>query len=160
MKAKEIMRKSVITLDPEMTLREAAQLFLEHRITGAPVVDQDGSLLGVVSQTDLVRRDREAPVSDVPGYHQEPEETRLPSGLHVETPDYARVRDVMTPKVVSFEEDRSVREIARAMLRKRIHRVVITRRGTLCGILTTMDLLSALLRSTDQEPGPAVKGHR
>jgi CBS domain-containing protein len=156
MLAKEIMRKRVITVTPETTLREVARIFLDNRISGAPVVDGFGRLVGVVSQTDLVRRDREASLEDVPAYHQDPEEARLPSGLHIEDPDYACVKDVMTPKAITFEEDRPIYLIARTMLRERIHRVVITRQGRLCGILTSMDLLKALMDAIEKNAAPAV----
>ena len=147
MKTKDIMRKRVITAFPEMTLKELADLFIERHITGAPVVDHQGKLLGVVSQTDLVRREHEAAPQEA-NYHFEPEDLRIRRGFHVETPDYARVRDVMTPKVITFEEDTPIREIAKLMLQKHVHRVVITREGRLCGIVTTMDMLKILLDLT------------
>lgn len=147
MLAKDIMRKRVITVAPEMTLRELAKLFMDKQITGAPVVDERGKLLGVVSQTDIVRKDREKlPEADIPGYYQHPGDKALyQSGFQIEDPDFTRVSDVMTPAVLSAEEDVPVEQLAQVMLRKHIHRLVITRSGKLCGIVTTTDMLRALL---------------
>ena len=146
MQAKDVMRKPVVTVPENMTLRELATLFIERRISGAPVIDEKGRLLGVVSQTDIVRRDRErAAEVEVPSYYSEGDRAVYTSGFQVEDPDYTRVRDVMTPAVLSAAEDAPIEEVARFMLRKRIHRVVITRDGRLCGIISTMDMLRALL---------------
>lgn len=144
MQAKDIMRRNTITAIPEMTVSEVAQLFRDHRISGAPVVDMDGALLGVISQTDLVRRDCEkALAAEEPASGSEP---GLPlEGFQVQEPDYTRTREVMTPAVISAEEDTPVEELARRMLKSHIHRIVITRRGRLCGIVTSMDLIRAVL---------------
>jgi CBS domain-containing protein len=148
MKAKDIMHRDPITVKADTTLKELAQLFIEKEISGAPVVDRAGKLLGVVSQTDLVRRDREMKSSpDVPSYyrtgHGAPEE--IGRGFQFEDPDYTRVSDVMTPAVLSAREETPVEDIATMMLSKHIHRVIITRDGKLTGIVTSMDMLRALL---------------
>lgn len=148
MKTKDIMHKRLITASPEMTLKELASLFIHHGITGAPVVDLEGRLLGVVSQTDLVRHERDVAPPEVSSYYIEPEELSIRKGFHVEAPDDTRVKDVMTPKVITFDERAPVKDIARLMLDKRIHRVLITRHGKLCGIVTTMDMLKVLLDLT------------
>jgi CBS domain-containing protein len=144
MLAKDIMRRKVKTLTPRTTIREAAKLFGDRHITGAPVVSEKGHLVGVVSQTDLVRRERERTPNQTARFHAEEEQLRA-SGCHLDDPDFARVEQIMTPWAVSFEEDVPVLELARQMLKKRIHRVVITRDGKLAGIVTTMDLLKALV---------------
>ena len=123
MKALEIMRKRVLTVRPETTLAELSKSLTERGVSGAPVVGPQGDLVGVVSQTDLLRQEH-------PG---------------------ATVASVMTPWAVSFEEETDVRELARQMLAKKIHRVVITRKGRLCGIVTTMDMLRALLALLKEE---------
>ena len=119
MLAKDIMRKRVITVTPRMTLKETAKLLTKRGISGAPVVGPQGKVVGVISQTDLV---------------------------WVENDPMRRVEQAMTPWGVSFEEETPVKDIARQMLAKRIHRVIITRKGELCGIVTSMDMLRALLK--------------
>lgn len=144
MQAKDIMRKRVVTLQPWMTVHEAAQVFIDKEITGAPVVDGDGKLVGVLSQTDLIRRQREAsPEEEIGSFYREGGETAR--GFHVEHPDQTRVEELMTPAVLSAEESTPVDQVAQVMLHRHIHRVVITRRGRLCGIVSSMDMLRALL---------------
>lgn len=144
MQARDLMRRKVITATPEMTLKELADLFINRHITGAPVVDRIGKTVGVVSQTDLVRHEHEAGAPEVATYHIEPDELQIKRGFQIEAPDYTRVKDVMTPKVISFDEATDISEVASVMLRRRIHRVVITSKGKLTGILTSMDLLKAI----------------
>jgi CBS domain-containing protein len=146
MKAEDIMRKDVVTVRENLTLKELASVLLEHRITGAPVVDKNGKLVGVVSQTDLVRRDREdSQTHEAPMYHQDLDRWLGRHGFQVEAPDYARVSDVMTPAVLAAECDTPIEELARCMTLKRIHRLVITRRGKLAGIVTSMDIMRAFV---------------
>lgn len=150
--ARDIMRKRVITASPEMTLHELADLLIEHQITGVPVVSQDGTLLGVISQTDLVRHEQESkPSSEAPGYYRQ--EYVLPRGFQVESPDFTRVKDCMTPIVISALESDPVIELAETMLEQKIHRIVIAQGGKLRGIVTTVDLLGALLRLLQSNGG-------
>lgn len=144
--AKDVMHKRVVTIAPETSLREAMQMFLEENITGAPVVDDDEKLLGVVSQTDLVRYQRRAgPEAAPPGYFRESDGELLVGRLQTELPRTAQVQDIMTPAAFTTDESTPIREIARFMLRRRVHRVIVTRQGKLAGIVTSMDLLRALV---------------
>jgi CBS domain-containing protein len=145
MLAKDIMRKRVITVTPKMTLREVAKLFGDRHISGAPVVGPEGQIIGVISQTDLVRQIRESSAYEISNYHRELEGCVRSNGFHYEDPDYSRVEQVMTPWVISFEADTPVVELARQMLGKHIHRIIITKDGQLCGIVTSVDMLRALL---------------
>jgi len=133
MLAKQIMKKRVVSLNPQMTLRQAADLFDEHDITGAPVVSPEGKIVGVLSQTDLTARQRAAVVARPPGDRRRarPE---------------PRVEQAMTPWGVTMEEDTPVPELARQMLAKRIHRVILTRDGEICGIVSAMDVMRGLLK--------------
>lgn len=124
MKARDIMQRKVFSVEPRTSVEELRRLFDEHGITGAPVVGPGGDLIGVVSRTDLMRAGAAA----------------------------KRVESVMTPWVVCFEEDTPVDELAHQMLAKHIHRVVITKDGRLAGIVSSMDLLRALLQALHPKP--------
>jgi CBS domain-containing protein len=137
MTAKDLMTRHVATLSPLTTVGEAARLLTEQRITGAPVVDAKGNLLGIVSQTDLVRH-QGAGAEPWPG---EPSKD----------PALTPVLSLMTGSVVTCEEDTPLDEVARVMLDRRIHRVLVTREGRVCGILTAMDLLRALPGASEKE---------
>lgn len=142
--ASDIMRKDVITVRENQTLKELAQVLLDNGITGAPVIDKRGALVGVVSQTDLVRREREeSPVHEAPIYHQDVDRWLGRHGFQVEAPDFVYVRDVMTPTVLSADVGTPVSALARRMSDKHVHRLVITRNGALAGIVSSMDILRA-----------------
>lgn len=140
---KDVMRKRVITVDRWLTLAELAKVFAEKGITGAPVVDERGAILGVVSQTDLVRARREQ-AGGVPLYHTELDGVPRSLGIHVEELESGRVEDIMTPGAICFEEDAPVGLVADAMRERHIHRVLVTRDKSIVGIVTSMDMLKAV----------------
>jgi CBS domain-containing protein len=132
MKIKSLMKRELVTLSPLLEVAAAARLLTERGITGAPVVDAKGDLLGVVSQTDLTRFSGQQPpmngwiTPDVDG-----------DSNWQTTPVIA----VMTEKAVTCDEEASVNEVASLMRKRHIHRVLVTRKGKLTGIVTSMDLL-------------------
>ena len=144
MLAKDIMRRKVVAVESWLTLPEVAKLFLEQGISGAPVVDEVGSILGVVSQTDLVRTRREA-APGVPSYHRDFDYDARSAGLHVEELDDTRVEQIMTPGAISLDETTPLEKVAKVMVDSRIHRVIITRGERLAGIITTMDMMRAVI---------------
>ncbi|MBI5594599.1 MAG: CBS domain-containing protein [Elusimicrobia bacterium] len=138
MTAGDVMQKRVVSVRPNMLVRELARILDEKRISGAPVVDRDGRLVGVVSKSDLVHHE----LDDVDAH--EAEDSHLPKGFHLESPDRTRVADIMTPTVVEAAREAKVPDLARLMRRRRIHRVFITKGRKLLGIVTTLDLLRLL----------------
>ena len=151
MLAKDVMHRKIVTVPSWLTLQELVKVFAENGISGAPVVDADGSVLGVVSQTDLVRSRGEASAG-IPLYHQEIDAPVASLGIHFEECDQTRVEQIMTPGAISFDEETPVEKLAGAMLERHIHRVLITRGESLVGIVTTMDLLRALIALTKKTP--------
>jgi CBS domain-containing protein len=143
--ARDIMIREVICVQQDMDLRDLARLFLEKGITGAPVLDQEGNLAGVISQTDLLyyqlaRGDELILESDF--YQSVKVEGRhLPAGFQVEDVNVQRVADVMTPVVHSVLETSDVDAVARMMTRKHIHRVIVRRGRKVAGIITALDVL-------------------
>ena len=117
--AKDVMSETVLTVRDDLTLRQAAEMLAENEISGAPVLDDEGSLLGVVSVSDVARS-----LGD-PGA-QRPE---------------LEVRQIMTPGADTVSEDASVPDIARIMTANKYHRMVVTRREKPVGIVSSMDLL-------------------
>lgn len=142
--AKDIMRRRVITVERWLSLAELARVFEEKGITGAPVVDEKGAILGVVSQTDLVRA-RSERSGAVPAYHKELDEVPRSLGIHFEEVEAGKVEDIMTPGAICFDENAPVETVAEAMLERHIHRVLITRKHALAGIVTASDMLKAVV---------------
>ena len=143
--ARDIMNPDVIAVPATMDLRDLAKLFLEKGITGAPVIDAEGELQGVISQTDLVyynlTRGDEL-VLDSHFYHiARMEGHHVPTGFQIEDTNTGCVADVMTPLVHSVTERTSVESIVRMMTSKHIHRVIVRKGRRVTGIISALDVL-------------------
>ena len=154
MKAKDVMTTEVVYADPETSVRAIAQTLLKRRISAVPVADDDGRVIGIVSEGDLMRR----PES----------ETERPRSWWlelIETPEdrasqYLKshgltARDVMTREPVTVTEDTPLEEIAMLLERKAIKRVPVLRDGKLVGIVSRADLLHGLVARASQAVKPA-----
>lgn len=145
-RVKDVMSPDIMTVPDDMTTDDLARYLTEHEISGAPVVDGQGHLVGMVSMTDISRQ------------LAEPSEFRSsgPSESYGDTADdlmpgdfgqrfvderAAAVRDVMTPAVHQVPAGASVAEAARMMIEHHIHRLVVTQGKEPVGIITSMDLL-------------------
>jgi CBS domain-containing protein len=135
--AKDVMNAELLSVREDLTLPELSAFLAEHEITGAPVTDASGRYVGVVSVTDLA--ESEVASDWEPGDGISSNER---SGLHVQ--DGRQVRDIMTPTVYTVSEDAPVDELARAMISGRVHRLFVTRKGRIVGIVTSLDLLKLL----------------
>ncbi len=147
-KARDIMTTEVECVRTGTNLRELERIFLEKGITGAPVIDADGKLLGVISQTDLVfyhltRGDQ--PTHDSDFYRAIGLQQSFPAGgFQIEDYDIGLVDDVMTPVVHTAGPKTSVEYLARLMIEKGIHRVIITKGGRVVGLVSALDLLKVI----------------
>lgn len=153
--ARDIMNAQVITVADTMDLREVARIFVEEGITGAPVVDELGHPLGVISQTDLVEYDltteRELTV-EAPFYRRPYDDALHPNrGFQIEEVTADTVKDVMTPFLVTVEEDTPIREVATRMAKFGIHRlIVVDADQQVSGIVTSMDILRWVAEETEE----------
>lgn len=152
--ASAIMTPTVVTVGDRMTTQEVAKFLVEREISGAPVVDELGRLVGVISITDIARVAAE-PVEGLGGQStsdfyraDEDEPPTLESGQRYVEQHGLPVRDVMSPIVHAVREDASVAEVARLMVEGHLHRVLVTRGADAVGIITTMDLLKVLADQT------------
>ncbi len=146
-RAGDVMVRDVICVQQGMDLRDLAKLFVEKSITGAPVVDGDGNLVGVISQRDLMFYNLERSdelVLDSDFYHRvKVEGHHLPSGYQIEDTNSGRVDDVMTPVVHSVLASATLDAVARMMTRKHIHRVIVRSGRKVAGIISALDILAA-----------------
>jgi CBS domain-containing protein len=144
--AKDIMNPNVVTVTDTMDLREAAKILVEERISGAPVVDDLGNLVGVISQSDLVEYDlateREL-TEEAPFYRRPYDDAIHPSrGFQIEQLSADKVKDVMTPYLITIKEDTPIREVAARMAQCGIHRVIVVDEDQqIRGIVTSLDVL-------------------
>ena len=147
LKAQDIMTSEPVCVDPAMTLRDLAQLFAEHEISGAPVIDAEGRVIGVVSMTDLLRRCIEGTLDIPPAYLFDTlsEQSDEDEGLQAES--QVHVEDFMTDEPVTVTATTRAGEIARIMSEGRIHRVIVVDDERMAvGIVTSLDLLAAFGR--------------
>jgi predicted transcriptional regulator len=150
--AKDVMNPHVISVPADWTIEELSQFLIDKAITGAPVVDENGKMVGVVSLTDIVRHDSLAEMevrADEPhDYYLHGWEDRLSpedlTSFHVEDKPQVFVRDIMTPLVFRVDENTSIQEVADTMIGGRVHRLLVTRGQEIVGIVTTMDLLKVI----------------
>ena len=147
-KAKDLMTTDVKTISADWPLNRVADFFVTHDISGAPVVDAEDEIVGVISLTDLARHTsmarRESTTDRPPVYYQSETEGYAPedmSALNIAQDDSTTAGDAMTPKVYNVNEHTSVQQVADVMLRGRIQRVFVTERGEIRGIITALDML-------------------
>jgi CBS domain-containing protein len=144
--AKDIMNPNVVSVTDTMDLREAAKIFMEEAISGVPVVDEMGTLVGVISQTDLVEYDLATGgklTVEAPFYRRPYDDALDPGrGFQIEEISADLVKDAMTPFLVTVEEDTPIHEVAARMAKFGIHRlIVVDGDEQLRGIVTSMDVL-------------------
>jgi CBS domain-containing protein len=137
MQARQIMTSPVVTVHPATSVREAAALLLEHRITAVPVVDDHDELVGMVSEGDLVG-DR---------FGHDPRSQLRP--VEDEPPGPQTVGDVMTTSVVALGPSADAADLAQTMVGSDIRSIPIVEGATVVGIVSRRDLLRTLIRDDD-----------
>lgn len=143
MLAKELMTTDVITVRSDASIKDVAQILLSHRISALPVTDDDGNLIGIVSEGDLLRRSEtgtERKHSWWLDMLASPEER---AREYIKT-HATLVRDVMTKKLITVKEDTPISDIATVLEERRIKRVPVVRDGHVVGIVSRADLLRGL----------------
>lgn len=154
MQAKDVMTSPVVTVSPETPVTDVARLLLERHISAAPVVDESGKLLGIVSEGDLMRRP-EAGTERRPSWW-----LTLISDAQDEAREYLKshgltARDVMTTHVLAVDEETALGEIATLLEKHRIKRVPVVRDGRVVGIVSRANLLQALVAQAKPVSPPA-----
>ena len=170
-KVRDIMRRDVVRIRPDASVRELILLLAQEQISGVPVVDQSGEIIGVVSTTDILQlaaQNIDAPTRKPWNHHgyldeesatsvrqdEAPFQFEEPDPLALGVPELAeyRVEDIMTPAAFTVDLDTSVAQLSRFMLQGRIHRALVVERGRLEGIVTAYDVLRAAAEDTNEEP--------
>lgn len=147
--AADLMTPDVLTVEAEWTVTELARFLVDNEISGAPVVDRRGQVVGVVSLVDVASSgvDGNRPEAEVGFFDRSWEPDRL-EAPPVPSADLL-VRDIMNPDVYAVAEDATVSEVARTMLEEHVHRLIVTRAEKVLGIISTSDLLGLLVDTKD-----------
>lgn len=151
MRVREVMTHSVFTVRPETPFKEIAETLVSAAVSGVPVVDEDGTIAGIVTEEDLITKEAYAP---------SPRRRRLPSfigGLLAgDEPWFRKAQgvtagDVMTRQVVTVEPDATVHEAARLMIEMNVKRLpVVDEEGRLVGIVSRGDIVRIFARDDGQ----------
>jgi CBS domain-containing protein len=144
MQAQDIMARNVLTVLPATRIDVALDLMLQRKVSGLPVLGEDGKLVGILTEGDLLRR-RETGTDD--RHRSKLLAFLIGPGKEADEFVHANSRvvgDLMTPSVISVAETASLDEVVALMEKKRIRRVPVTRAGKLVGIISRADLLRAL----------------
>jgi CBS domain-containing protein len=148
--ARDVMETKVKTVDAELTLADLERVLLAERISGAPVVAQ-GKLVGIVSRSDIVRQiSVERTLADVvQDFYRDvsrptesaADETARTSESVAKRLATLRVKDAMIKTLITVAPDEPLEGVARRMVDRRIHRILVTEDEKLVGIISTLDLI-------------------
>lgn len=150
---KNFMNKELLTVYEGWSIKKLSSFFVKHKVSGAPVIAADDELVGVVTQSDIVRFE-----SREPSEHEmkklveqycgpfggtiDPAEIRRMQG---KANEYCTVNSIMTPSVISTDINTSVAQACNLIIKMGIHRLFITEKGLLTGVISAMDMLKLLV---------------
>lgn len=154
MKALDVMQRDLITVTPDTALDDAVHLMVTHRISGLPVVDASGEVVGILTEGDLLRRSELRTEATVPAW------IGWLTGQGRAAREYVReharkVGELMTVPVITVTAQTELGEVVALMESRRVKRVPVLQQGRLVGILTRSDLMRALeilLPKTETRP--------
>ena len=154
LKAKDVMTRDVVTVSPSTSLKALGRILEEHRIMGAPVVDDEGRIVGIVSQTDILFSQLATQIGnedydDIFDLFSASPEAGGSQVRHRRAPRW--VEDIMTKHVVVASEEMTVLELSSLLAEKGIHRVPVASKGKLVGIVSALDLLRALAGCAERQ---------
>jgi CBS domain-containing protein len=143
MNASDVMTRDVVSVGPDSSVLEAVRLMLQHKISGLPVVDRSGALVGIVTEGDFLRR------AETGTQRKRSRWIEFLVGPGKLADDYVhtsgrKVDEVMTREVQTVSEDAPLKKIVHLMERHRIKRVPVLRGGQVVGIVTRANLLRAV----------------
>ena len=153
MRAHQIMTRDVITVTPHTTIEEAAKIMLETRISGLPVMDDAGRLVGIVSESDFLRR------SEIGTGRKRPAWLQFFMGPGKAASEFVqergrKVEDVMTRDPITVGEETPLEDLVRLMEKNDIKRLPVMSGRTLKGIVTRSNLLQAVASMAHEIPDP------
>jgi len=139
MKAKDIMTTELITVHPDLSIRQLIKLMLEKSISGVPVVDEFNNLVGIISEKDIIKA-----VERLIKIKVSLDEQKEWQG------GFNWVEGIMTKKVITVDEEDPVEKVCQVMSEHRIHRVPVMRGNKIVGIISTMNILKMIANSAKE----------
>jgi CBS domain-containing protein len=154
MKAREIMSPEVVSVSPDAFILEAVRLMLQNRISGLPVMDRQGTLVGVVTEGDFLRRTETGTQRKRARWNEFFEGPGQSADEYVHSHG-RKVADVMTPTPITITEDTRLDDIVGLMEQRGIRRLLVVRQGRVVGIVSRANLLHALASVVGELPASA-----
>jgi CBS domain-containing protein len=153
MRAHQIMTRPVITVTPETTIAEAAEIMLQRHFSGLPVVDAAGKLLGIVSEGDFIRR------SEIGTQRKRSRWLKFILGPGKSAADFVhehgrKVAEIMTPEPLTISEDTPLEEIVALMEKNNVKRLPVVRGDQVVGIVSRANLVQAVASLAREIPDP------
>ena len=142
MKVEDVMTRNVVSVGPERPLKEVAAVLASHRISGVPVVDEGGTLVGVVSETDIVRNEA--------GEEKRSALARLLARRSRSRVGAQTAGEAMSSPPITITPRRDVSDAARVMVDRDVNRLPVVDDGQVLGIVTRADLVRAFVRSDEE----------
>ena len=142
LKAKDIMTKDVITVKPDTTIEELARTLMKNQISGAPVVDDKGKLVGIVTENDLISKNSRLHIPTILRLF----DAYIPLGTSKMETDIKRmtantVADICSKEVITIDSETSLEYIATLITERKIHLLPVLTEGKLVGIIGKKDLI-------------------
>ncbi len=148
--AEDIMNENVIKINQNATVKELIKLLLDNKISGVPVVNNKGILVGIVSKADLTYQERQAPFPLFFGPFEnyvfyERKETLKKYEKELQKQLESKVKNIMTKDVNTVKPNTSISKLANIMIVNKINRIpVVDKKGRLVGIIARADMLKAI----------------
>ncbi|MCH7725645.1 MAG: CBS domain-containing protein [Planctomycetes bacterium] len=148
LKVSDVMARDVVQVPVCQPMSGAAATFAEHAISAAPVIDDQGRCVGILSATDFLRRD--CPQKD--GRWEEHRLVRMENSMQLVSNRADVASSYMTSAVQSIAADATVMTAAMVMCAEHVHRLpVLDKDGRVAGVISTMDIVASLLNAVDEE---------
>lgn len=150
--AEEVMTANPISVRESVTIHEAVGFLVDKGISGAPVIDESGRPVGVISQSDILFHERETPDRlEPPEYESgQPLMRKAYDEFQIERVDSTRVSELMTPAVFAVGRTTPILQVVKEMCTLNVHRLfVVDGDGVLVGVITALDLLRDLIGMED-----------
>jgi CBS-domain-containing membrane protein len=154
LKARDIMSREVITVSETATVRELATLLITHNISGVPVLDTQGTAIGVVTESDLIFQNKKI--------HLPTAVAILDSFLFLESPGKtekelkkiagSKVGDICSRDLISVEPDTGLEDLATLMAEKKIHTLPVMEEGKLVGVIGKSDIIRTIAQEILPQP--------
>jgi CBS domain-containing protein len=144
--AKDIMTKDVVSVTPDTSIEELSTLLVSNEISGAPVVNADGAIVGMVTENDLISRNKRLHIPTVVSF--------LDAVIYLESSKKfsedvkrltaTKVGDICAKKIITISEDTTLTDVATIMSEKNVHLLPVVRSGKVVGIVGKRDVVKAV----------------